>query len=168
MFQHKIPVCVTVIGWSWIIIGIIVGVSNLIALLYYLTNKPIIVTSHDAHLGILNTLIFFKLLAIIQVGLAVFGLISGINFLRLKAWSRKSLEVLTWFLLFSIAGVIIVRVINEFTVASSNSQIRFATRNMFIGIFMLGCYGLPLGIMLKFLRGDTVKTAMIIGAALSL
>ncbi len=168
MFQHKIPVCVTVIGWSWIIIGIIVGVSNLIALLYYLTNKHIIVTSHDAHLGILNTLIFFKLLAIIQIGLAVVGLISGINFLRLKSWSRKSLEILTWFLLFLIVGLIITRIINGFIVASTNSQIRFATRNMILGIFMLGIYGLPLGIVLKFLRGDTVKTAMIIGAALSL
>ncbi len=44
------------------------------------------------------------LLAIIQIGVAIIGLVSGINFLKLKAWSRNAVEILTWVLLLFMVG----------------------------------------------------------------
>ena len=47
---------------------------------------------------------FFPLLVIIQIGVAITGLVSGINFLKLKTWSRTVLEILTWLLVLFIVG----------------------------------------------------------------
>jgi hypothetical protein len=38
----------------------------------------------------------FPLLAVVQISIAVLGLISGIHFLKFKVWSRGILEGLTW------------------------------------------------------------------------
>lgn len=64
----------------------------------------------------------FSLLAVVQIGVAALGLISGINFLKLKAWSRSVLEGLTWLLLIFILGFMFFWVFNLVPMGSRNGQ----------------------------------------------
>lgn len=140
------------------------GFTNVTVLLYYAINNSVFVAYRDAHQSIFNTLVFFQLLAIVQIGLATLGIISGVNFLKLKAWSRTSLELLTWCLIVFVAGKIVVLIVNRFSAASNPNQIGLSIGYAVLGLFMLAIYGVPLGIMLKYLRGFKVKLAIEIAA----
>jgi hypothetical protein len=47
----------------------------------------------------MRTLRIFPLLALAQLGLAIFAIVAGVKFLKLQAWARTALEGLTWFFL---------------------------------------------------------------------
>ena len=103
---------------------------------------------------------YFPLLAIVQFCVASGGLVSGIHSLKTKAWSRNVLEILTWVLLLFIAGFGIFWVTNWVSATSGHGSNGFGIMGAVMGIIIMGIYGIPLGIMLKYLRGEKVKTAL--------
>ena len=156
MYQEKRPTCVTVIGWAWIILGGLMCLSATMALF-----SSIMIG--DMAQGDPDIPFIFKIvpmLAIVQIGVAVLGLTSGINLLKLKAWARNVLEGLTWLLLIFILGFMVFWVINWVSMSSGHGPRGFGVMGAVMGVVITGIYGVPLGIMLKYLRGPKVKNAI--------
>ncbi len=97
MFLEKRPTCVTVIGWAWIVIGGLACLSVIwIVLLTYVVEPGFGAPDALRHGG--TAIVWFgliPLLLLIEAAFGVLGLVAGINFLKLKAWSRKVLLVLS-------------------------------------------------------------------------
>jgi hypothetical protein len=156
MYQEKRPTCVTVIGWAWIIIGGLMCLSAIMALFSSVMIREMSQT--DPNIPFIFKI--FPILAIVQVCIAVIGLISGINFLKLKAWSRSTLEILTWLFLIFILGFMIYWVFNWVSMSSGHGPRGFGVMGAVMGVVITGIYGVPLGIMLKYLRGPKVRNAI--------
>lgn len=156
MFQEKRPTCVTVIGWGWIIIG---GLMCLSAIMIILGSFII----GEMAQNVPGTPFLFKVfpwLAIIQFCLGMLGIVSGINFLKLKVWARNILEGLTWFLLIFILGFMCFWIFNWVSLASEQPPRGFWFMGIVMALMITGVYGVPLAIMLKYLRGPKVRNAL--------
>lgn len=102
----------------------------------------------------------FLFLAGVQVGLASLGLVSGINLLRLKAWARNVLEVRSWLLLLFVLGFMVFWIFSWVSITSSHAPSGFGVMGVLLGVVITGIYGVPLGIMIKYLRGPKVRYAI--------
>jgi hypothetical protein len=156
MYQEKRPTCVTVIGWTWIIIGGLMFLSATMAIF----NLAMIgeMAQNDPELPFIFKI--FPLLAAVQIGVSTLGLISGIHFLKLKAWSRSVLEALTWILIILILGFMIFWVFNWVSMGSRHGPHGFGIMGAVMGVVITGIYGVPLGFMLKYLRGSKVRNVI--------
>jgi len=161
MYQKNRPTCITVIGWVWIILGGILCFSAIMALFGSIMIGNMPQTDPDASQKIPAIFKYLHVFAIGQIGIAILGLISGINFLKLKSWSRSVLEILTWILLLFIAAFGGFFVYQRMPISSSQSSFGFGIMEIVIMIAIFGFYGVPLIIMVKYLRGDKVNAAMI-------
>jgi hypothetical protein len=164
MYQEKRPTCVTVIGWVWIIIGGLMCFSAIMALFSSVMIGEISQAHPEAQEQMPAIFRFFPLLAIIQIVVAIIGLVSGIHFLKLKAWSRNALEILTWVLLLFLVGFGIYWEYGWLSITSGHGPRGFDIMGAIMGIVIIGIYGVPLGIMVKYLKGNKVKNAMISAA----
>ena len=157
MLQEKRPTCVTVIGWVWIIIGGLMCFSAAMALFSSIMIGQM--AQDDPNMPFIFKV--FPLLAVAQIIVAIFGLFAGVNFLKLKSWSRKALEILTWALILFVVGFGGVTVFHLVSTSSSQLNFGFGIMEFFLIIVILGMYAVPLVIMVKYLRGEKVKQAMI-------
>ena len=156
MYQEKRPTCVTVIGWAWIIIG---GLMILSAIMALFSSAMICeMAQNDPDMPFIFKI--FPLIIVVQISVAALGLISGINFLKLKVWSRAVLEGLTWLLLIFIIGFMVFWVFNWVSMSSGHGPRSFGIMGAVMGVIISGIYGVPLGIMLKYLRGTKVRNAI--------
>lgn len=160
MYQEKRPNCITVIGWAWIIIGCLMCLSAVMALFSSVMIGQMSHANPEAQRNMPAIFRYFPLLAIFQICFASVGLISGISFLKLKSWSRNVLEILSWVLILFIAGFGIFWVINWVSATSGHGSQGFGIMGTIMGVIIIGIYGVPLGIMVKYLRGDKVKNAI--------
>jgi len=102
----------------------------------------------------------FPLLAVAQILMGGLGFVSGINFLKLKKWSRNVLEILTWFMLVFTVGFMIWWVFNWLSMTAGHGPKNFGVGGAVMGVFITGIYAVPLGIIVKFLRGEKIKNAL--------
>ena len=160
MYQEKRPTCITVIGWAWIIIGGLMFLSAIMALFSAVMIDRAAGADPEALRDMPTIFKFIPLLASIQMAVAVTGLIAGINFLKLKKWSRNILEILTWVLVVFIAGFGIYWEYGWLSMTSGHGPRGFDIMGAVMGLIVLGFYGIPLVFMLKYLRGDKVKNAL--------
>jgi hypothetical protein len=156
MHQEKRPTCVTVIGWAWIIIGSLMFISAVISLFSLVMISGM--ARNDPEMPL--TFKLFPVFAIIQIGAATLGIISGINFLKLKSWARNVLEVLTWILFIFILGFMIFWIFSWISMSPDDGPPGFETMGIVMGVVITGIYVVPLGVMLKYLRGPKVKYAI--------
>jgi hypothetical protein len=98
--------------------------------------------------------------AVVQMAAAALGLVAGIQFLRLKAWARLALEALTWFLLIFVFGFMAFWILNRVSNTSGHAFAGFTLMGAFMGVVIMGIYGVPLGIMLRHLRGESIRKVM--------
>ncbi len=156
MYQEKRPTCVTVIGWSWIIIGGLMCLSAITAILSWVVFGQLAQDDPD------TPFIFkiYPLIALLQVGIGVLGLVSGMNFLKLKPWARYGLQVLTGLLLVFVLGFMVFWEFSWVSMTSNHDPPGFGIMGAVMGVLITGIYGVPLGIMLKYLRGPQVRNAI--------
>jgi hypothetical protein len=83
-----------------------------------------------------------------------------VKFLKLQPWARAALEGLTWLFLTFIVGFGIFWISMWCSMPSRGSPPGFTIVGVAMGIASLAFYGVPMGIVLKYLRGETVKDAM--------
>ncbi len=161
MFQEKRPTCVSVIGWVWIVLGALMAFSAAMALLSWNMIGTHAKADPEFQQNMPSIIKYFPYLAAVQLLVAVTGFVSGINFLKLKSWSRMALEILTWLLLLFVVGFGGYTVSQFFSESSSNSTFGFGTIEIIFMIAIFGMYLIPLTIMVRYLKGKKVKTAMI-------
>jgi apolipoprotein N-acyltransferase len=145
------PTCVTVIGWFWIVVGGMFCLNAAMGLLLFQWSRgspmPTIVKA-------------VPLIALLQGSAGALGLVAGVNFLKLRAKARTVLECLTWLFLFFMVGLLISW-IGYFIHRNANQADGLPVFFMvFAGIIPSVITAVPLGIVLMFLRGKTVKEAM--------
>lgn len=155
MYREKRPTCVTVIGWAWIIIGGLMCFSAIMALISSIMMG--MGAQDEPDLPLIFRL--FPLIAIVQIGFAALGLISGIHFLKLRSWARHALEMLTWLCLLFLLAFMVYWVYEWLSMPSGGST-GFGILGAVMGVVITAIYTIPLGIMLKYLRGETVKNAI--------
>lgn len=153
-FIEQRPTCVSVIGWAWIVLGAGMCLSGTMALVVstiLLNEAPPAPVSAQ----------LFPYLALIQICIALIGFISGINFLKLKAWSRRVLEALSWFFLVLCAGFMFFWEYMWITQVPAGSEPEaFKWLGAVMGLVISCIYVVPLVIMLKYLRGEKVRNAL--------
>jgi hypothetical protein len=161
MFQEKRPTCVSVIGWTWIILGTLMVFSSILALLSWNMIGENAKADPEFQQNMHRIMKYFSYIAVTQLLVVIIGLVSGINFLKLKSWSRIILEILTWLFILFIVGFGIYWEFGWLKMTSGIGPKGFDIMGAVMGVVIIAIYGVPLGIMLKYLRGDIVKNAMI-------
>jgi len=100
-----------------------------------------------------------------RFGLVVLGIsggfvcYSGVNFLRLRAWARTSLETISWLALISCLGLGVYLI----SVFIGQPEVFFAGWGAPIGPVLLaicGASGVVFIVMIGFLRGRTIREAV--------
>ncbi|MDP3543404.1 MAG: hypothetical protein Q8T11_13125 [Elusimicrobiota bacterium] len=152
MFQEKRPTCVTVIGWAWIIIG---GLMCFSAIMGFIASVMMRMQPQGSD-ALPDIVRIFPILAVLQVAIGALGIFSGISLLKLRPWSRRTLETLTWLLILFTAGCGVTMLV-PITMGHLN---QFGIFSAILGLFTISVYGVPLGIMVKYLRSDAVKDAL--------
>lgn len=160
MNTEKRPTCVTVIGWVWVILGGLMCFSAVMGIFASLMMHQMVAADPSMQVEMPAIFRIFPLLALGQAGLAILAIVAGIKFLKLQAWARTVLEGLTWFFLTFIVGFGIFWVIMWCSMSSPGSPPGFSIFGAIMGVASLAFYGVPMGIVLWFLRGNTVKQAM--------
>ncbi len=173
--QKKRPTAITVIGWIFLVSSILMILSGGLGFIAFSFMKqmaeemPPISEELPKQFQILR-IIFqnFGIIALLQVALAIFVLMTSIYFLQLRKWARAALEIITWLGLFSVVGFGIFWVVSWITITSNIpvSEVPSGPPPMFniIGAIM-GCvvtvvWAVPLIIIIIFLRGKTIKNAV--------
>ena len=113
-----------------------------------------------SHQDIPVMLKIFPLMAVVQILIGGLGFVSGLSFLKLKKWSRNVLEILSWLMLIFIIGFMVYWVFNWLSMTADHGPKGFNLGGAIMGVIVSGIYAVPLGIMIKFLRGEKIKTAM--------
>lgn len=159
MYQEKRPTSISVIGWAWIVIGSLMCLSAVMALLVSLTISQAAAQTDTDH-NVPAILGFFPLLALIQMVFAILGIVSGVNFLKMKSWARTTLEILSWLLMVFVAGFGIFWIISWIVMTRGKAPAGFGIMGVVMGTVVLAIYGIPLGIMIKYLRGKKNRSAV--------
>lgn len=176
MSPGKRPTAVSVIAWTWIITGGFAVFSGIMSLLMF-TAMPTLQSELPHAPGMpqgiaLMTSMFryFGLLVVVQLVLAVVAIVAGIQFLRLRSWARAVLEILSWVSLIYVVGfgVFWLSTWSTMTGQFSQQDVPFDMETLRIaglvaGAFVTLAFAIPLGIMIKYLRGKTVREAMLPG-----
>jgi hypothetical protein len=156
MYREIRPTCVTVIGWAWIIIGSLMCLSSVLGVFGFVMVSQM-AQNHS------NAPLFFKifpLFSIAQFGIAVLAIIAGVSFLKLKTWSRKVLEVLTWLLLLFVLGFMVYWLFGWLSFMPEQSSSGLDVIGAVMGVVITAIYAVPLVIMLRYLRGEKVRNAL--------
>ena len=162
---------ITVIGWIWICIAAFMAFSGFMAsVVYYLFLGPEMQQARDQlpeqQVGPLFTFMFeyFGVLSVFQVLFAVFIVYSAIMFLRLKAWARLSLEIITWLSLLYIVGFGLFWIVSWFSMTGQIPDDQgaemlgaFQIFGAIMGAVITLVFAVPLGIIIKYLRGEKIR-----------
>ena len=169
----KRPRSVTVIGWIWIGIGSLMLFSSMMALTMFVVQVRPHFEGAGAGSG-LDKLPWFgrfflrnvEVFAAAQAGLAIFVIVSGRYFLKLRLWARTSLEAVSWLGLAYVVGFGIFFGIT-FIRTFASGEVQGGPPFVFIAIVvpimlvvMVGVHAVPLGVIIWFLRGKTIRGAM--------
>ncbi len=144
----KQPICIIIIGWIWIVLGTFIGLSG----------ASNIIKFHLADILFISPLLF--LFPLVPIGVGIFIFMTGASFLKLRPWSRRALEVITWLYLFFLFGFIPLFAIWRSLMQWYSDESFFTFGNVALYLLSASVLGLPAIIMLKFLRGKTVKDAI--------
>lgn len=167
------PASIPLIAWIWIASGVfvivtsVVGTGNLSDLKGLLpaagapgNTPPLIRTIEDLSA-------YFMWFTLIQVAMAVLAVVAGYCFLRLQAWARGALELLTWISLVTLvtAGVFLVPVwmaISRLLVPAGSGvdAHRIAMTGAVAMVIAVFVAAVPLAAMIRSLRSRAVKEAM--------
>ncbi len=95
-----------------------------------------------------------------EIGMGIFIFIAGDSFLKLRPWSRRAMEVITWLYLVFLFGFIPLFAIWRSLMQWYSDESFFTFGNVALYLLSASVLGLPAIIMLKYLRGKTVKDAI--------
>ncbi len=168
------PKSIPVIAWSWIIGGVLMlflGIVTLAAVprMSELMSQVGEQRHMSATLGIRMAVSnYILMLTLVQSALSVAAIIAGVYFIKLRAWARGMLELLTWLTLFSVVATGFFWV--PLWMAASNDLLprdgtvdihKFKMIGAAAGGIVVIITAIPLVAMIRALRGKAVRQAML-------
>lgn len=160
MYLEERPTSVTVIGWAWIVIGALMAFSSVMALFISIIMARMLADQPAGGDELPFMLQIFPFLAAAQFIVAGVGIASGICFLKRKAWARKALEVLTWLVLSFLVAFMVAWMASWITMTGDAEVSGFSAMGVVMALGITALYGIPLAIMIRYLRGEKVRSAM--------
>ena len=176
METPKRPTSVTVIAWIFIVMAGFSIFSGGVGFLVFSATKhmgqaiPPIPQEMPGSFKALSVVFqHFGLLALCQIGFSIFLLIAGIQFLKLRSWARTALEVTSWLgLVYTVSfGIFWVYIWIGMTsrlpsgeTTPMGSPAMFTRFGAVIGTVVMVTFTVPVVVIIKFLRGATIKTAV--------
>ena len=170
----KRPGSVTTVAWIWIITGFVLALSSVIGLLSLQAMGTMgfeeIISQLPADMApefqvILGLINYILLLTILQGLFGIAALIGGIYFLQLRNWARMILEILTWLGLIGNVGFGVLWWFLWSRISSVSNELfsfqDYATAGQVVGIVVMAIVTIPLVKMIIFLRGKTVRNAIL-------
>jgi len=104
---------------------------------------------------------------IVQFLVALLAIVSGIYLLRLHPWARTAIEILSWLAFIYSVGFGIYWVYMWISMtgnmpqsAASENAKTFQIMGTVMGIVVISIFSVPLGMMIRYLRGPVVRTAV--------
>ncbi|HUT55564.1 MAG TPA: hypothetical protein VM658_19390 [bacterium] len=161
------PMAVKVLAWIWIALGIMMVLSSVMAL--FMSSMMNSMMAHDgmsmADANVPAIFRYYRLLVFLQFLVAAFIIFAAYNFLMLRAWGRTAIEVINWLGLGYILGFGIYWLISWANMSSKfpaghGPPAGFAALGIVMGILVFVTLGVPLGVMIHFLRSAPVRAAM--------
>ncbi len=173
----KRPRSITVIAWSsiltggFLVLGAFFGFVALKLLILRLGQEGIMQLYNSStifsNIGI-SPLVFFILLGVLQLGVGIFFLVAGIQFLKLRAWARTALEISTWLgLIYGVIsglwGIYEWTSMDPTTVFGKGIPIdayalkRFGVIASVVGMAVWTILSI---VIIKLLRGETIRNAV--------
>ena len=154
----KTPTSVTVIGWIFIFVAVSKILFNGVVLMTSLTMKQRGISPIPEEI-----LSRMHLRALLQTVFAIFVLIASVQFLRLRAWARAALEVVSWLCLVYMICSGIPKIFSWISVISGASVVEGVSDPLLkaVGFTVpMVVQAVCLIVIIKFLRGKTIKEAV--------
>jgi hypothetical protein len=174
MTEEKRPASVSVIAWTWIVTGAFMVFSGIMSLLMFAAMPSL--TSQLPHspnmpqgVGLMMGMFrYFGWLVAAQLVLAVVAIVAGYEFLKLRPWARAALEILSWISLIYVVGFGVYWLSAWSTMTGQFPQqdvpfdmATFRTVGLAVAAVVTLAFAVPLGIMIKYLRGKVVREAIL-------
>lgn len=168
--QRDLPVAVKVIGCLFIavagfkIIGAGMGFLAFSSLAKMANGIPQMSSGSGAAS---NPFQYFGLWIGVQILIGVFVIVAAIQFLRLRAWARTTLEVVSWIGLAYSIGTSIMAIFSFSNLIGSAADAGFGNAPSALGsmavtmtaVYMV-LFSVPLIVIIWFLRGETIRDAV--------
>ena len=174
METQQRPGSIPIIAWTWIIGGmlmLLLGIFTLVAvprmseLMSQVGGQRHMSASMGMRLAVSNYIVG---LTVIQSALSIAAILAGVYFLKLRAWARGMLELLSWLTLISVIGMGFIWL--PLWMAASEDLLPNVTAVDMHKVKMIGAAvggvvvivaAIPLIVMIKSLRGKAVRAAML-------
>jgi hypothetical protein len=162
------PAALKVIAWTWIISAFIVGADELLGALASRALGQLDGLGLELPpqvMGMAATATEFGALDVAQIVLAVAGLWAGIALLRLHAWARTAIELLTWL---TLAYTVDRGVVWTYTFKTLSGELARDTGldvdpqmlqsvGMATVVVLTFVFAVPLALMIRYLRGPQAR-----------
>lgn len=173
-FPRRRPTTVTVIGWVFILSGVLALTGAIIGLGAWRAvpgprSALLLQPPADAPLPLVwasSLLDIFEGLVLAQGVTAAIAIVAGVQFLRLRQWTRPVLEGLAWFSLVFILGMGLtwvgtwISVTARMTDAGAVPQRLFTIMGVMLGVGTAVVWSLPIAVIIMLLRGPAVRQAL--------
>lgn len=169
----KRPTGITITAWLWIVMGILMVPTGLMGGFAYSTMQhmgppPTVPPDMPPGFALMTGMFrYFGFLLIAQTVVAILAIWGGIALLKLKAWARTTIEVLSWLTLLYCLGFGIFWI---YLWISMTGQMpkggapvdtnMFQIMGAVMGLVITAVFAVPLWIMIRYLRGAEVRTAI--------
>ena len=173
METHQRPNSIPVIAWSWIIGGVLMLILGIITLAAVPRMSELMSQVGDqrhmsASLGMRMAVSNYILgLTLVQTVLSIAAIFAGVYFIKLRAWARGVLELLSWLTLISVVAMGFIWF--PLWMAASNDLLprdgtvdihRVKMIGAAAGGLVMVIAAIPLVAMIRSLRGKAVRLAM--------
>jgi hypothetical protein len=145
VFEEPRPTVVSVVGWAWLVLGVLLVAGGIAAIAILLVAPEARSVRGILRIGS----------ATVELPMGVVGFIAARAFLRLAPWSRSALEVLSWLLLVGMLASTVGMLLQ------AGSPEQFGSWMMAgVGLVSVLVYGTPVALMIRSLRSQKVRSAM--------
>jgi hypothetical protein len=170
--EKKKPSSVAVIAWSYILLALfVILVSGLSVFGSQYVNQQIETMPNEileSFPGMGFIMQHSGFLLILQTICAIFMLVAGIEFLRLRAWARTAVEILTWLCIVFAVIIVLFFIMTWLNITSqmmtfednSGTSSALTVLGIGVGMVLMVLFVIPLLMIIRTLRGKAVRDAV--------
>jgi len=170
--EKKKTASIAVIAWSYILLALFVILFSVLSVFGSQYVNEQIETMPDEILESFPGMGFIMqhsgFLLILQTICAIFMLVAGIEFLRLRAWARTAVEILSWLCIVFVVIIVLFFIMTWLNITSQmmafegngGASSALSVLGIGVGIILMVIFIIPLLIIIRALRGKAVRDAV--------